>query len=169
MKAAKEGEVQVEGAKRTRVSKGSVSVNAKGEALIKYTGGGGDTVQIHPDLVDAFALLGFEHFFKQLVAKAEDVDKLQAAVNEAALKIGAGEMPEIHRRAAKGQGKGNQLAQAIAEVHHVSVERATAWFEKLDRKDKLAVRRDPAVAAALARLSGKTDAPSVFSGLADSL
>lgn len=169
MKAAKEGEVKVEGAKRTRVVKGSVSVSASGEALIKYTGGGGDTVQIHPDLVDHFALYGFEQFFRQLIAKSDSVESLQAAVNEAALKIGAGEMPEVSKkRAAKGEGKGNVLARAVAEVHGVSVERATAWLDKQDRKAKLAVRHDPAIAAALARLQGK-ETSTVFSGLADSL
>lgn len=169
MKAAKDqevatGEVAV---KTPRVRKGSVSVNAAGSATVKIAGGGGVEVQLNPELIDDFAVFGFQAFFKGLIAQAESVEELEESLKDAVAKMEAGEFPVTEK---VRKTKPDHLVEAIAEVNGVTVEKAAAWLEKQDRKGKLAARRDGRVAAVLARLEGREEASkSTFEGLADSL
>lgn len=167
-----EGQAVAEAAtKATKVRKGTVAVNAKGVALIKYNGGGGKEIVLNPELIDDFAVFGFQAFFKQLIGSAKDVADLQEKIAAVEAKMVANEFPVVEK---VRKSKPDFLVQAIAEVQGVSVERVEAWLAKQDRATKLAVRRDPAVATVLARLSrpegqDEAEVKSVFDGLADSL
>lgn len=154
---------------KTRVRKATKVMKADGTLIVKYLGGGGEEIQMPLEMVDQFALFGFEAFFGRMITTAVSVEKLQESINEAVKKLEEGKFPVIARKS--GGEKVDYLAQAVAEVNGVSVEKAAAWLEKQPRGTKISLRYDSRVAEVLARIEPKKvkkDAgENPFAGLAD--
>lgn len=131
----------------------------------KYAGGGGEEFVIASEHLANFAAFGVAERFGAIGKKEKDPEVAASQVAQLREMVAAGQFSTGKRQAA---GKpASDLAQAVAKVNGVSVERAEEWLAGKERGFKLSLRKDRRIAQALLELAGgmPEESGSVFEGI----
>lgn len=140
--------------KRKMLKEGGITPEGKLVLRIDFRNGETRLYPLHPELINKFALHGAEQKYGDETAGLEDVDDMVLACDELHDRLypaAEGAKPEWStKREGSGLGGTSVLAQALAKVKNVPIERVREWLKTKTPAEKVALRtKNPEVKAAV--------------------